>query len=188
MPLKLYEIGTTLFHPDCRAIVKGDYSLHKELFLFFEMNLGNEEKIKKLKIEFDAGKGYTLKNIANTDYISTASALLFSRRFVNSIGEVLKNEMQFFPCKVICRGSALNWYMAKITHLFPVIDKELSTYYTSVGNRMLKWVKYRTDIEEQFYVARDSEETTFFVVSDLFKKLCEENDIMIEIKEPLIRN
>ena len=184
MPLKLFQIDSTLFHPDNMAMIKNDYSVHKELFLFFNMNRGEEETIKSIEMEFAAGKGYTLKSIAKTDYIDTASASLFSKRFVDSVGEVLKDEMQFFPCKVICKGEAFDWYAARITHTFPIVDKERSTYRDLTDGRLvLSDAKYRTDIDEQFFIARDSEDISYFAVSDLFKILCDENGLMIGFKE-----
>ena len=147
------------------------------------MNLGNEEKIRKMKMEFIAGKGYTLKNIKKTDYIFTFSAVLFSEKFVNNIGETLKEEMQFFPCKVICNDTTLDWYAAKITHQFPIIDEEMSEYYNSDGEKVLDFAKFRTNIEDKFYIARDYKEITEFVVSDLFKNLCEENELKLDFKE-----
>jgi hypothetical protein len=149
------------------------------------MNRGKEERIREIKLDFVAGAGYGLKNIAKTDYIFTSSALLFSMRFVESVGEILKKEMQFFPCKVICQDVSLDWYAAKIIHYFPFVDKELSTYRTLTDEtKVLKYIKYRKDIEEQFYIATDSENISYFAVSDLFKNLCEENSLMISFDQP----
>jgi len=182
MSQKLYTIDTTLFHPNNGAILK-DTSIHKELFRFFKMNLGDEEKIKKIKIEFIAREGYTLKNIEKTDFIFTFSALLFSKRFVDKIGEILEEEMHFFPCKVICEDVSLDWYATKITNLFPIVDESLSTYEVSDGEKVLEWAKYRTDIEEKFYIAKDHKEMAYFVVTDLFKNLCDKNELKIVFKE-----
>jgi len=187
MPLKLYHIDSTIFHPDNMAIIKGDYSFHKELFRFFKMNQGEEESIKKINMEFISGKGYTLKNIVKTDYIFTFSAPLFSKKFVHCVGKILKDEMKFFPCKVICKGVALDWYAAQVIHLFPIVDKELSNYDLSSGDVASEVIKYRKDIEEKFYVARDSEIISEFVVTNLFKELCEENNLLIKIKDPIDR-
>jgi hypothetical protein len=184
--LRLYHIDATLFHPDNMAIIK-DQSSHKELFLFFKMNKGEEESIKKINMEFIAGKGYTLKNIVKTDYIFTFSALLFSKKFVDCARETLKDEMKFFPCKVICKGVSLDWYAAQVVYLFPIVDKKLSTYDLSRGDVASEVIKYRKDIEEKFYTARDSEIIYEFVVTDLFKKLCEENGLLIDIREPIER-
>ena len=184
MSLKLYRIDSTLFHPYNGAMIK-DISVHKELFSFFRMNCGDKEKIKNIEMEFVAQKGYTLENIAKTDYIFTFSAHLFSKKFVESVGDILKNEIKFFPCKVTCKGIALDWYAAQIIHSFPIIDKELSTYRELTDSELiLSDAKYRTDINEQFFIARDSESITYIAVSDLFKTLCVENGLMIGFNQP----
>ncbi|MFR0955331.1 MAG: hypothetical protein ACLSFA_05845 [Roseburia inulinivorans] len=47
MSLKLYKINTTLNHPDCMAGFKKN---DDEIFSFFRLDIGNEEKNKKKKI------------------------------------------------------------------------------------------------------------------------------------------
>ena len=42
MSLKLYKINTTLNHPDCMAGFKKN---DDEIFSFFRLDIGNEEKI-----------------------------------------------------------------------------------------------------------------------------------------------
>ncbi|WP_181976251.1 hypothetical protein [Roseburia inulinivorans] len=44
MSLKLYQINTTLNHPDCMAGFKKNDG---EIFSFFILDIGNEEKIKR---------------------------------------------------------------------------------------------------------------------------------------------
>ena len=185
MSLTLYEIETTLqSHPDNLAILN-EPSYDDEVFSFFMMNRGEKEIIERMKLEFFAGKGYTLKNIVKTDHIYTFSALLFSKRFVESAGEYLSEEMLFFPCKVICMDVAFDWYAAKILREFPIVDKELSKYRTLTDGRpILNFVKYREDIDEQFYIARDNENISYFAVSELFKSLCEKNHLMISFSQP----
>ena len=60
MSLKLYKINTTLNHPDCMAGFKKN---DDEIFSFFRLDIGNEEKIKRRRLEFVAGTGYTLEII-----------------------------------------------------------------------------------------------------------------------------
>lgn len=182
MSLKLYQITTTLEkHPDYGAKFKKDSD---EIFSFFRLDLGNEERIKRRRLDFVAGTGYTIENIGNTDYIDCAAALLFSGRFVERIGSILKEELQFFPCNLLCQDVSLEWYAAKIIRRIPIIDKETSTYRTlSGGEKMLKFIKYRKDIETPFFIAKDNENITNFVVSELFMDLCKNNGLLIRFKE-----
>lgn len=182
MSLKLYRINTTINHPDNMAGLKKN---EEEIFSFFTLNKGDEEKIKRRKLDFFAGTGYTLNNIEKTDYIDCPSALLFSKRFVERIGNILKEEMQFFPCNLICQHTNFEWYAARIIRSIPIIDKEASTYRTLTnGDKMLKFARYRKDIEQKFYIAKDKEYITDFVVSQLFKELCENNDLLIKFEKP----
>ena len=182
MPLKIYSISSTLTHPDVYASIKDD-ALHDDIHSFFVMNRNRgdlEERIRKLDMEFIAGKGYTQGNIVKTDHIPTFSALLFSKRFVDSVGGALKDEMQFFPCRVLCRGASLDWFAARITNRFPIVDKELSTYRTLTdGTPILNNAIYRTGVEEQFHIARDTDSISYVGVTDLFKDLCEQNGLSI---------
>lgn len=181
MSLKLYKITTTISHPDFMAGFKKDAD---EIFSFFRLDIGDEEKIKRRRLEFVAGGGYKLENIAKTDYIDCPSALLFSKRFVEKAGDVLRNELQFFPCKLICQDIDFDWYATKITRSISMIDKEASIYRTlSDGEKMLKFVKYRKDIEEQFFIAKDKESVTDWAVSELFMDLCKKNGLLIKFKE-----
>ncbi len=182
MSLKLYRINTTLNHPDNMAGIKKN---DDEIYSFFRLDDGDEEKIKRIKLDFFSGTGYTLDNIEKTDYINCPSALLFSKRFVERVGNPLKEEMQFFPCNLICQDIRFEWYAAKIIRRIPIIDREASTYRTLTdGEKILDFVKYRKDIEEHFFIAKDKESITYFVVSELFKDLCEENGLLINFDEP----
>ena len=134
--------------------------------------------------EFVAGTGYTLENIEKTDYIFCPSALLFSKRFVEKIGNLLREEMKFFSCRLVCQDVSLEWYAAKIILRIPIIDKEASTYRTlSDGERVLNFIKFRRDIEEEFFIAKDKESTTDFFVSELFVDICKRNGLLIDFKE-----
>lgn len=177
MPLKIYSINTTIDHPDYMAGLKKN---DNDIFSFFRLDMGDEEKIKKRRLEFIAGAGYTIANIEKTDYIFCPAALLFSKRFVEKIGNVLGEEMQFFPCNLICEDVNFEWYATRIKRRISIIDKQASTYRTlSAGEKVLKFVKYRKDIDEQFFIAKDKDNVTYFVVSELFMQLCNNNNLLI---------
>ena len=182
MSLKLYKITTTLEeHPDFTARLKNRTN---EIYSFFSFNHGDVEQMKNKKIDFLAGAGYTLENIEKTDYINCSPPLLFSERFVEKIGNELSNEVEFFPCNLICKGISLNWYAARIMRKMAIIDKEASTYsILSEGEKVIRIAKYRNDIDEKFYIARDDENIPYWVVSELFMELCKKNNLSIRFKE-----
>lgn len=105
-------------------------------------------------MEFVAGTGYTLENIEKTDYIFVhlhccfLSDLLKNWKFIERRNEV-------FSCRLVCQDVSLEWYAAKIILRIPIIDKEASTYRTlSDGERVLSFIKFRRDIEEEFLLRK----------------------------------
>lgn len=182
MSLNLYRISTVINHPDNMA---GFYKDEKEIYEFFKLNSGEEESIKKRDLTFVAGKGYTLSNIADTDFISCPIALLFSEKFVTSLGAYLKDNLQFILCKLLCGNNSIRWYAARIKRRISVIDEELSVYRKLVdGQKIIKFPRYRKNVETPFYIAEDIKYTSYYVVTELFKELCESNNINIKFDKP----
>ena len=48
---------------------------------------------------------------------------------------------------------------------------------------MLNFIKFRRDIEEEFFIAKDKESITNFVVSESFVDICKRNRFIIDFKE-----
>lgn len=183
MSLKLYKIDTTInYHPDCTARMETAGGKISSSWLE-----ENDEEIKKTlqSVKFVAREAYNLENIGETDFIrSVYRALLFSERFVEKVGNAMSEDVMFFPCKLICDGVGLDWYVAKIKRRIPIIDKEASTYQTlSGGYKIIAHARYRKDIEEPFFIASDIENGTHFVVSELFMDLCKQNGLLIKFIE-----
>lgn len=184
MSLKLYRITTTINHPDNMAgFCKND----KEIFAFFKLHKGDEEKIRRRDLNFEAGKGYTLKNISKTDFINCPSALLFSEKFVKVLGKQLEEEMQFIPCNLICEKNNFKWYAAQLKRRISVIDEKATIYRNLMdGEKVIQFARYRKDVSTPFFIAEDTKYSSYYVVSELFKKLCEENNIYINFDKPEI--
>lgn len=184
MSLKLYKIDTKISsHPDCMARIETG---GEEISPFWLEEGDDEVKRILQSVKFVAEEAYSLKNIEKTDFIrSVYRALLFSKKFVEGVVNTMREDVRFFPCKLVCEGVDLEWYVAKIIRRIPIIDKEASTYRTLAhGDKVIKLARYRKDIEEPFYIARDVEQGTYFVVSELFMDLCKENELHIEFMDP----
>ena len=48
---------------------------------------------------------------------------------------------------------------------------------------MLNFIKFRRDIEEEFFIAKDKESITDFVVCELFVDIFKKNGLLIDFKE-----
>lgn len=184
MPMKLYRIESTINHHDNLAgFAKDD----KDVYAFFKQNKGEEEKIRKRDLRFIAGKGYNLSNIDKTDFIKSSTALLFSKKFYERLGEKLSQDMLFIPCKLMCDNTAIDWYAVRIKNRAQIVDEEASTYRTlSDGTKIIQFARYKKDVSDTFYIAEDTAWHSYYRVSELFKELCDTNDIHISFKEPEI--
>ncbi len=181
MSLELYRINTMINHPDNMA---GFYKDDEDIYKFFKLNRGDEEKILKRELKFVAGKGYTLKNVSYTDFISCPTALLFSEKFVRVLGSQLEQDMQFIPCNLICENSSFKWYAARIKRRISIIDEEISVYRKLTdGQKVIKFARYRNDVNISFFIAQDINYTSYYAVTELFKELCEKNNIYIKFEE-----
>ena len=128
-----------------------------------------------------------MKNINNTDCMESSIALLFSDRFVNTLGKKLEQDMQFLPCTLICENQEFKWYAARINRRLSIIDEEASIYEELMdGEKTIDLPRFRKDITTPFFIAKDIVWDTYYVVSELFKELCENNNMLIEFDTPEI--
>lgn len=182
MPLKLYKIATSIHHTYAIVVF---HKPESDISEFFQFNIGNEEKIARRNLEFIAEEGYTLENIRETDYLDGGSGLIFSKRFVEVFIDILKDDVKIFPCKINCQGEILlDWYVVQVLRRISIIDKEKSIYRTLTdGSEIIDFPKYKENIIEPFYIARDTESVAYCVVSELFKNLCEDNNLKLDFRE-----
>lgn len=184
MSLKLYRIDTTLNHPYNGARIE---KYNKDIGNLFCSDEGDEEKILKFGLTFVAQKGYTLKNISNTDCMISAIGLLFSGRFINILGKKLEEDIQFYPCILKCENIDFKWYAIRIKRRIPIIDETTSIYRElSDGIKFLDVPRFKKDISTPFFIAKDTVWKSCYVVSELFKELCEKNNMLIEFDTPEI--
>ena len=52
--------------------------------------------------------------------------------------------------------------------------------------KSLKFARYRKDVNVSFFIAEDTIYTSYYVVTELFKELCEKNNIYIKFEKPEI--
>ena len=95
--------------------------------------------------------------------------------------------MEFIPCNLICENTVIKWYAVHIKRNESVIDEEASVYRTLVdGKKMIKFARYRKDIDIPFFIAEDSKYSSYYVATELFKELFDNNNILINFEKPEI--
>jgi len=175
----LYELLTTVWHPD--AIIDISKNDH-QIFDFFVSCTDNGNFLKSTRLTAKAQNGYTRSNIMTADYLNASiSAPVFSKRFVDILGEQVKEDVDFFECFVQCQGEESLFYVGKVKKFIPnLIDQEKSLYMTLAGGkRILKRAVFNKRVVTPFFLARDREFKTRWVVSDEFRDLVNANKLAI---------
>ncbi|MHC6202138.1 hypothetical protein ACYULU_02975 [Breznakiellaceae bacterium SP9] len=151
---------------------------------YFVKNIDNE-KIKYLnKITAIPQSGISKKSLSELDYLDDATGKcvpIFSSRFVERMDEHLKNFVEYYPCTVILDGNDYLFYIAQIKNKYSTID------YDKSGKRKLtdgsdiidEPIVIKPEIDEKLLIIRDTEYENQVIVSELFKKIVEENKLKI---------
>ncbi|WP_289064391.1 DUF1629 domain-containing protein [uncultured Zobellia sp.] len=147
---------------------------------FFTLNKGNDTFLNYTDIIFNAQKGFNLKNIRSFDYLEGFMDIhVFSERFKNSLETILKDEIIFYPCKVLCEDEKITFYIAKFIKYMDIINEEISEYSTfSDGAKKLEKPVFKEGINFN-YAVRDSNELIISVVSNKFVELSKKNNFKI---------
>lgn len=121
-----------------------------------------------------AQTGYSENFIKQLDFINCVLPIpIFSQRFVETIGNKIEDELQFYPCSILVRNKKIDFYIGKIIKYKEIIDLKHS------GRRQLTDGTFIPDIpyfykrqKEDYYIIRDSTYKSHYIVSDFFKQLC----------------
>jgi predicted small secreted protein len=155
---------------------------------YFVKNIDNE-KIKYLnKITAIPQSGITKKLLSELDYLGDVTGKcvpVFSKRFIEKMNEHLNNFVEFFPCTVILNENDYLFYIAQIKNKYAVIDLEKSgkRKLTDGSNILDLPVIIKNEIDEKLLIIRDAEYENHVIVSELFKKIVEENKLKVGFME-----
>ena len=74
-----------------------------------------------------AGKGYTYNQIQKLDFLNCIVPIpVFSCRFVKKYKELLKSELQFFPCKIKIKDKTIDFFLGRILKSDNILDLKRS--------------------------------------------------------------
>lgn len=74
-----------------------------------------------------AGKGYTYNQILKLDFLNCIIPIpIFSCKFVKKYNELLKEELQFFPCKIKIKDKTVDFFLGRIIKSDNILDLQRS--------------------------------------------------------------
>lgn len=104
------------------------------------------------------------------DYLPSFGGIpLFSAAFVQALGDVLRTEVEFHPCTVLCEDRPHEWYIARLLRRVHLLAPASSD--TGDGAMRSQADCLRADLHEDFFLARERNELKchVFVASDAFR-------------------
>ncbi|WP_414172569.1 hypothetical protein [Clavibacter tessellarius] len=125
---------------------------------------------------------YTGSDLEEIDYVaSTSSVPIFSKRFVDLIGQTLEDELVFHPCVIECEGRDYEFFAARTLLRLDLVDAARSSSRPLPdGSISLTKLAYLDESRTDFHIARDRSEVFGVVVTDAMRSLCEAHDLKID--------
>lgn len=155
----------------------------KQYYDFFIKKEGNGKFLDYVTLSFKAQEGYSTDNIVKEDFLKcTIPIPIFSERFFNLAKEVMKGDLDFFRCNVICEQQTFPFYIGRILTQDFIVDESKSEYRKlRDGDNVLSRVVYHENDESNFFIARDSKELFLYTVTTQFKEFVLQNNVNIHL-------
>lgn len=168
--MNLYYLWTTV--DDELAIVDFKDS-QSRLFDFFVKSEGDGVFLKHVTPVGIAQEGYNKHSLAETDYVHSSNNIpVFSARFVEKIGVLLQDDLEFHQCTILCEDESFLFFLGKTKKYIEMIDYDLSEYRLSTeSSRSLSRITFKRNFDESFFIARDKEYNTYLSTTEDFKEL-----------------
>ncbi|MDQ9011139.1 hypothetical protein RFI36_15580 [Acinetobacter gerneri] len=171
--MKFFNMLTTFKAEPCLLDVQDPQNI---LFKFFILNLNDELNKVKMPIRLYAQEFYNFKNIRDFDYFqATENFPVFSKKAKDILEKYLIDQMDFYPCTIIVDQHKIEAFIGKIK-----IYKKL---FNRVNDFKIEFIGNNIDND---FIIRDSEMEHLYVVTENFKKKCEDNNLAILFKEFLL--
>ncbi len=157
------------------------------LAAFFIWNEGDGKFLQFSKIRAQAQERVRLNEVRSADYLRANIGIpIFSAKAKDFINNIIPNDLKFYECEISCEGTEEIFFLCKVMKYLPLVDRQKSSFRTlSGGEQILTNAVYRIDIDEEFYIARDTEFCERLVVSKKFVDLCRSERFHIEFVDPV---
>jgi hypothetical protein len=151
---------------------------------FFLAGDGDDKFIRFTPIRFEAQAGYTLSTLNEADYLEASIGVpIVSKSFIDSLGEIVKNDIAFYPCEVDCEGVKTTFYVGRILTYARLINADISDFrQLTDGRKVLKYPRYNASADKEFFIARDKDFPHLFAASEALVSLIKENGLNIDCK------
>lgn len=131
--------------------------------------------------------GVKASALPKLDYLPSFGGVpLFSPAFVRSLGEMLKDDVEFHACTVYCEQAPYEYFVARLLRRQQLLDYPASGMVE--GGPRFQANYLRRDLETDFLLAREQHELKcyVFVASERFKAAVEQQKLGIGFEPALV--
>jgi hypothetical protein len=124
--------------------------------------------------------GVTAATLPRLDYLPSFGGVpVFSPRVVAELGDIVKNDVEFHACRVLCEGEPHELYVARLLRRLHLLDYPSSGLGEGAARFQSNFI--RSDLAEDFLLAREQHELKcyVFVASESFKAEVEKRKLGI---------
>jgi hypothetical protein len=149
---------------------------------YFIWNTNDGKFLKFTKARGKAQEYLTELEISTCDYLdSNISIPIFSQRARDILEEAIPDELEFHEIEIITPMKNFIYFLGKCRKYLKLLNKQASEYRPLTdGSLILSRPAYKIETAEDFFIARDSDESQIFVASQKFVDLCKKNNLKIE--------
>lgn len=140
---------------------------------YFVSGHGDATFLDFVELAATAAEGHTPESVAACDYIECSGGVpLFSVRFVQGVGAVLRDEVVFFPCIVECQGRRFPFHAGQTLSVRALADPTHSSFHELTdGTRILERGVYPPKDTRDFFLAREQLDPSRLLASRKLKDL-----------------
>ena len=176
-----YFLTTVVNKKDTLIELNGSYD---KMAKYFFSDIEDKRYFENVKFSGIAQKGFTHKLLSQTDYLINArfgGIPVFSERFIERTRLYLSDKISFYPCQILLNNKSYNFFLCRIKQIMPVIDYEKSGYrILSDGNKIVdEPIIIKENVDEELLIVRDSTYKSKIIVSNLFKKIVEKEQLNV---------
>ena len=119
---------------------------------------------------------------ARPDFLLTTKGVpLFSRRFVDAVEDVIRDEVVLVPATLRLQDGEHEFIAGRTVRYLPFIDAGASGFSTIAGIRILTDPVF-TEITEPFLLARDQEFRGHLIASSRLAELIQQHRLRLQVK------
>ncbi|HEX8327639.1 MAG TPA: hypothetical protein VF629_08865 [Hymenobacter sp.] len=151
---------------------------------FFLAGAGDDKFLQFTSIQFNAQEGYSPSVLSTADYLEASIGVpIVSKTFTDTLGDAMRNDIAFYPCEVNCAGTVFPFYVGKILTYAQLVNVEISDFrQLTDGRKVLRFPRYNTVAEKDFFIARDQDYPHLFAASEALVSLIQVKGLSIGCK------